>query len=133
MPETKDFHLGDVLTITTGRLLSTRHMEGVYDILNWMSDDELMTHQLPRVSEEAKPFLLASHPELASVEVPEITSQESLEDFLATLYPTLGEHLAVHRMPADAHERKNALVEMAEMMRPDQEILVVEVQGSASA
>ena len=88
MPETKDFHLGDVLTITTGRLLSTRHMEGVYDILNWMSDDELMTHQLPRVSQEAKPFLLSAHPALASVEVPEITSKESLDDFLATLYPS---------------------------------------------
>ena len=31
--QTRYFHIGDVLTITTGCLLSPRHMEGVYDIL----------------------------------------------------------------------------------------------------
>lgn len=48
---TKTFHLGDILTITTGRLVSPRHMEGVYDILNWMTgEDLLVTHQIPRWS-----------------------------------------------------------------------------------
>jgi hypothetical protein len=30
---TKQFHISDVLSITTGRLVSTRHMTGVYDLL----------------------------------------------------------------------------------------------------
>jgi hypothetical protein len=39
---TRPFHLGDVLTITTGRLVSPRHMDGVYDVLNFMTGDNLM-------------------------------------------------------------------------------------------
>lgn len=45
---TRNFHLGDILSVTTGCLLSPRRMEGVYDILNFMTADNLFTHQLGR-------------------------------------------------------------------------------------
>jgi len=45
---TKDFHISDILSITDGRLVSTRHMDGIYEILNFMTGDNLFTHQLPR-------------------------------------------------------------------------------------
>jgi hypothetical protein len=48
------FILGDVLNITMGRIVSPRHMDGVYDILNFMIGDDLFTHQLLRVSDECK-------------------------------------------------------------------------------
>ena len=44
MAETKDFHLGDVLSITTGCLVSPRHMGGVYDILRRIDDVALAAH-----------------------------------------------------------------------------------------
>lgn len=50
----KSFHLGDVLSITHDRLVSPRHMEGVYDICNWLTQDNLFTHQLPRVHDECR-------------------------------------------------------------------------------
>jgi hypothetical protein len=62
--KTKKFHVSDVLSITTGRLVSTRHMDGVYDILNFMTGDNLFTHQLPRASKECTPWLLKQFPEL---------------------------------------------------------------------
>lgn len=62
--QTKDFHLGDVLSITTGVLVSFRSMEGIYDILNFMTGDDLFTHQLPRATDECKPHLLEQFPEL---------------------------------------------------------------------
>lgn len=37
----KAFHIGDVLTVTTGRLVSPRHMYGVYEILNFLTGDRL--------------------------------------------------------------------------------------------
>ena len=67
MAETKDFHIGDILSVTTGRLVSPRHIEGVYDILNWMTGESLFTHQLPRVSREAGPVLLAAHPQIRQI------------------------------------------------------------------
>ena len=58
----KQFHLGDVLSVTSDFLLSPRKIDGVYDILNYMTGDDLYTHQLPRASKECKPWLLRKHP-----------------------------------------------------------------------
>jgi hypothetical protein len=65
--EKKKFHIGDVLSIIPGRLISPDHVGGVYNILNWMTGDNLMTHQLPRASRECEPYLREQHPDLTSV------------------------------------------------------------------
>jgi len=57
MIEKKEFHIGDVLSITHGRLVSPRHMDGIYDILNFMTGD-----QIPRATEECREPLLRQHP-----------------------------------------------------------------------
>ena len=59
------YHISDVLTITTGRLVSSRHIEGVYDILGYMTGDSLMTHQLPRAMRECAPTILKAYPQLS--------------------------------------------------------------------
>lgn len=53
---TKTFHIGDILSVTTSRLVSPSHIDGVYSILNWMTCDNLYTHQLPRAADECAPF-----------------------------------------------------------------------------
>ena len=59
--ETREFSLADVLTQTTGRLLTP--IGDVYRFLEWVSGEEgLMTHQLPLVSREVEPFLLDTFP-----------------------------------------------------------------------
>ena len=60
----KLFHIGDVLSITTGRLVSSKHIGGVYDILNYMTGDELYTHQLPRACDECLPAFRKQYPQL---------------------------------------------------------------------
>jgi len=51
------FHIGDILSITTGRLTSPRGMDGIYDILGYMTDDSPFTTQLGRFAEECMPYL----------------------------------------------------------------------------
>jgi hypothetical protein len=58
------FHISDVLSVTTGRLVSTRHIDGVYDILNFLTGDNLFTHQLPRANKECEPWLRTQFPQL---------------------------------------------------------------------
>jgi len=53
----KTFHFSDLLSVTTGKMLSTRGIEGIYDILNFMTNDNLSTHQLSRAMRECKPIL----------------------------------------------------------------------------
>jgi hypothetical protein len=135
---TRTFHLGDILTVTSGgRLVSPRGMDGVYDILNWMTGDNLFTHQLPRALRECEGALLAQHPDLAAVTVPdEFTGGNSAEEavarWLAEQITVYGETREVEPLAAEEHTRINPLTELR-MVMPDAEITVVEVppeQGS---
>lgn len=51
------FHIGDVLSITTGKITSPRGMDGIYDILDYMTNDSPFTTQLGRFAEECTPYL----------------------------------------------------------------------------
>lgn len=74
---TKTFHIGDVLSISHGYLVSRDHIGGVYNILNHMTGDELMTHQLPLACDAVKPDLLEQHPWLKDVADPGSLSDEA--------------------------------------------------------
>ena len=83
--ETKTFPLRVVLTVTTGRLLTEPrgpHDNGIsdlYEVPNWITGDDLFTHQLPRAANAARPWLLRCFPELA----PASGSLKSLDSWLA--------------------------------------------------
>jgi hypothetical protein len=136
---TKTFHLGDILTITTGgRLVSPRHMDGVYDILNWMTGDNLSTLQLPRAVDECRGPLLAQHPDLAAITVPEEfgdgsegSARRAVDAWLAEQVAVYGETREVEPLHPD-HTHIDPLTEMR-MIKPDAEIIVVEVPPEPSS
>ena len=86
----KNFHIGDILSITTGKLVGPNHMDGIYKILDFMTGDELFTGQLPRASEECKPFLLKQMPWLIEISTEEV-NQENWETWLAEIVQKYGE------------------------------------------
>jgi len=129
MTETKSFHIGDVLSIAPGKLVSPDHIAGVYKILEWMSgEDGLMTHQLPRVSRECEPYLIQQFPELTSEVVPSEfpNGWDDVAAFLATLYPKYGEFVQVAPIPEGDHTAIDPISEI-KMMRPDLPIIGVEI------
>ncbi len=86
----REFDLGDVLSVTTGKLVSPRHIGGVYDVLGFMTGETLMTHQLPRACDQAKPEVLRQHPDL-DIEVPSgLNSEEEVLGWLATAKAVYG-------------------------------------------
>ncbi len=129
MTATARFHLGDILSITTGRLVSNRHIDGVYDVLNHMTGDSLFTHQLPRAAEECAPHLLAQHPDLADVPVPdEFDSKEHVEAWLAEQARRFGEYRDVAPLASEDHTRIDPLAEL-QMMRPGMPVIGVALDG----
>lgn len=68
--ETKVFPLRDALSVVTGRLLTKprgRDNNGIsdlYDILDWMTGVQTVTHQIPRVLAECREPILRWYPEL---------------------------------------------------------------------
>ena len=61
----RQFELGDILSVTTGRLVSRRHVTALYDLMGFMTGENLMTHQLPRAMDACAPELIRQHPWLA--------------------------------------------------------------------
>lgn len=60
----KLFDISDVLSVTTGRLVSSRHMEGVHAFMDFLTGDQLFTHQLPRAANESREWLRSQFPNL---------------------------------------------------------------------
>jgi hypothetical protein len=134
---TRSFHLGDILTVTTDRLVSPRHMDGVYDLLNHMTGDSLFTHQLGRASDECKPHLLAQHPDLAGIEVPDFDAirrdrvKAWVDEWLARQVAQFGEYRDVTPMRPEDHTVINPLTELA-MNYPNVTVVPVVLPGDES-
>lgn len=111
---TKTFDLGTVLTVTTGRLLTD--MGSVYEILNFMTGEDLMTHQLPRASRACEGPLLSQFPKLAEIEVPKGftgDTAKAVPQWVDTQKAIYGNAFEVE--PLESFEHKNPLTELAEM------------------
>lgn len=123
MTETKRFHIGDVLSAATGKLVSPRHMEGVYEILNWMTGDNLFTHQLPRAMDECAPLLRETFPDLVAANIPEnFRDMADCVGWLETLYAEHGEFVDVPRLSDGDHTRIDPIAE-AHMVAPHAKII----------
>lgn len=84
MPETRTFPLADVLSVTTPLLLSARKVDGLTDLLDWMTGDRLELWQLPRAADEARPVLIEQHPFLADLQPPAGLGLIALHAWLVT-------------------------------------------------
>jgi hypothetical protein len=124
---TRSFHVGDILTVTTGRLVSPRHVDGVYDICNFMTGDNLFTHQLPRAMDECAPSLREHFPDLAAVEVPEeFSGEEAVAEWLAGVVAEHGETRDVTPLAPEDHMHMNPFAEL-ERMAPGKPVIAIEV------
>ncbi len=121
---TRDFHPGTVLSVTTGRLLSPDGIGGLYEILNWMTGDNLFTHQLIRASQECQEPLLAQHPALRDVTIPDDPGPDGWDAFIEGLAVTYGSTLAVAPLDPKDHTVVDPIAEL-KMMRPDIDPIVV--------
>jgi len=119
----RSFHIGDVLSITTGRLVSNRHAGGVCDILNYMTGDNLFTHQLPGAADECRPVLLKNFPQLAHVDASCVTVF-NLQAWLTEQVALFGETLEVETLADGQHRHKDALTELVECVGPDRVVVL---------
>jgi hypothetical protein len=128
MAEPREFHLGDILSVTTDRLVSPGLVPAVHELLDYMTGDTLFTHQLPRASDECKPELLRQHPDLAGVQVPDqFDSDDHVWSWLAEQVATYGQTRQVKPMAPENHTRIHPLQELA-MNHPHLTVVPVVVE-----
>ena len=125
----KTFQLGDVLTVTTGRLLTVGEdgngISRLYELLEHMTGEPPYTHSLGRFSEECKPYLMLAFPqlEIANQRLPVLDemlkimpADKACTVWLEALYPDVGREFDVEPIPADAHESRHPVAELVSMM-----------------
>ena len=124
----KDFPIGVVLSITTGRLCCD--MDDVYKILNYLTGDNLFTHQLPRASRECKPWILRRHPELVNVDVSMFDSwpAEGMRFQVAAWVEEqafrFGSTIMLDPIPQDEHCKIDPVAEAEQMIGKDKVVVV---------
>lgn len=127
----RTFHLGAILTVTTGRFLSPGGVADVGDLLGHMTGESLMTHQIPRAVRECGPALLVQHPQLA-VEVPdEFDTPEAAQSWLDKQVALFGSELPVAPLDPADHTRIDPITEL-KMIRPDMPVIGLSPDGTVN-
>lgn len=108
----RDFHLGDVLTATGGRMVSPNGLAGIRALASHLAGWTVGTHQLGRVIDACLPGLVAQHPALAGVVVPDtVRDEETGLAWLAEQTVIHGERLAVEPLPPGTCEWRDPIEE----------------------
>lgn len=89
----KTFHIGDIVSCGTGCLMPPNGMDGVYQLLNHLTGDNLFTHQLPMAGAKMRLYLEQQFPWLIGLTPP---SMEGVADRKAVLEAWLAEVSAAH-------------------------------------
>ncbi len=119
----REFATADVLSTVTGILIGK--ISGVYEVLNWMTGESVYTHQLPRISREARPVILAAHPGLQqAVDEAVQVNSDNWQHWHQTWEDRYGPTIAVPGFTTDTHESIDPLSEAAEHFSPDKIIVV---------
>jgi hypothetical protein len=75
----KTFTLGQVLTVTSGKMLCEGGMKDLYEILNYLTGDEIYTHQIPSALDQCRPYVLSSYPFIETIDVSGINRANFIE------------------------------------------------------
>ncbi|MFC7344575.1 hypothetical protein [Saccharopolyspora griseoalba] len=118
MPQ-KKFHVADLVSITSGRVVSPRHIQAFYDVVDFVSGQKHWTHQLGRAAEEVvKPELLRQLPWLANIEPPALKSEKDVNEWAESVAKQYGEMHAVVQMSTGAYVNRDPVAELIEMQGP---------------
>jgi hypothetical protein len=117
------FRIGTILSITHGRLLTS--VDELYKILNYMVDDNLYTHQLPRAGRFCEPFIKAQYPELEEKWIynDEINT-ENWREYVKKAEEIFGKELEIEKTPAGVWSYKDPIEEACEMVGKEKVISV---------
>ena len=110
----RNFDLGTVLTVTSGRLFTK--MDNLYDILNYLSSDEIYTHQIPRVMKVAQSYVLEKYPQLDGVgKDVVINNEQDVKTFIDEQKNVYGDSFGLSPMPNEMYQHIDPIDEINEM------------------
>jgi hypothetical protein len=131
MTDLQAFHIGDLLSVSTGALVSPDGIGGVYKILNYLTGDNLMTHQLPLACDAIRPDLLKQHPWLESITAPKFDGDEArVKAWVEEQGAEYGLWHPLNPVP-ESWGQHDPIADLLNM-KPDARVIVVEVPDGES-
>jgi len=118
------FKASEVVSVATGRLCCD--IGRVYEILNYLTSDNLFTHQLPRASRVCEPFLKQQLPWLNDLN-PEECNTENWQGWLRSVVEAHGDEHELTPLPEGAWTYISPIVEAESMMGKKEGVIVVSV------
>lgn len=120
MINTREFPIGVILSITTGRLCCHQFSD-MHEALDYLTGETLFTHQLPRAADAVRPVLFDQHPFLRDLQFPGDDVDNHRDpvgftmDWVNDVAERYGRTLIVTPAAPDVYEPKHPIVELDEM------------------
>lgn len=111
----RTFHIGEIITVAAGTFVSPTGMDGIYQLVDHVTGETHMTHQLPRASRELQPVLREWFPWLNTIQIPPISNEREGRAFLADVAVVHGEYHEVPTLPAGVYVAREPLAEFRAM------------------
>lgn len=129
----KILDLADVLSVTTGIPLPNANREypidGIYLVMNHVTGNSLMTHQLTALLDEVTESLYRQHPFLEGVEVPEAGAKDTRDEYVAMLRTWIATKERIHGKTLEVETDPSfGQVNPLDYMPEGKEVIVVEVK-----
>lgn len=122
------FDIGTILSISHDHLLTP--IDKVYEILNFMLDENLFTHQLPRAGMFCRPFILKQYPQLIDWDLyDKQVSIDNWQSMVEKAKQLFGEELEIEKPPSGVFTHKNPIEELSEMVDKEKIIVVKKDQN----
>lgn len=123
----KRFTLGAVLSVTTGKLLCP--FDELHEFLDYLTGQNLFTHQLPRAADSGAPYIFSIYPEVEFTDVPKIEGtkeerEEQVKKFLDYLIQS-GYQKEYEFEPMEDFEAKDPFQELIEMRGSEDGIIPI--------
>lgn len=101
-----------VITLYTGRLCC--NIQDVCEALNYLTGEDVFTHQIPRVLREVQPFMLEMFPQLERTikEAESIASEDTLLEWRSIWNMRYGAEMTLPKLPSERHEKINPIDEL---------------------
>jgi len=119
------FTTGQIISAGLGKLCCK--MEGVYEIVNFLTSDNLYTHQLPRAFRACEAWVIEQHPWLKELDESKC-NPETVWEWLADAEARFGKMHELQPLPQDRWLSKGPVAELLEMEVPRDRIITVEAQ-----
>jgi hypothetical protein len=118
------FHLGDLLSLSTGRLVAPGGFSHVHRLVEFLAGGPVWTHQLPAATDALLPGLISQHHWLVEIAAPETFDDEAhVWRWLDEQIAQYGEHHEVTTL--EAGWSRDPVADLTAMVGRDRVIPVI--------